>query len=97
MLLGQLASRIDHLGLYPESELEPLLRGIVGQRLDAVGQLGAVGLPVAQPLFGVVARILVAKPSVVQHKHLQPYLGGIVNHLPDDFLVKVEVGSFPAV
>ena len=66
MLLKQLALGVHHFGFDPESEFHALRIGLFYKVTDTVGQLLFYLGPVAQSLGVAVARILGAKPAVVQ-------------------------------
>ena len=97
MFLGQFASGVHHLRLDPDTEFHPLLVGVRCDVIDALGQFLRVDLPVAESRIGVVARIFVAEPPVVQHEHFQPHVGGIVDHLRERLGIEREIGALPAV
>ena len=65
--------------------------------VDAFGEFRGVHLPVAQSGVGVVARVFVAEPAVVEDEHFQSHRGCVVDHLFQDLGVELEVGAFPAV
>ena len=65
MFLVQLALGVDHLGLYPQTELNAGILGRFCQSRDAAGQLGAGRLPIAQAGMVVLTGIFIAEPSVV--------------------------------
>ena len=97
VLLGQLALGVDHLRFDPDAELQSLRVGVGGDVVDAFGEFRGVHLPVAQSGVGVVARVFVAEPAVVEDEHFQSHRGRVVDHLFQDLGVELEVGAFPAV
>ena len=97
VLLGQFALGVDHFGLDPDAEFQPLAVGVGGDVVDACGEFLPVDLPVAQSGVGGVARVLVAEPAVVEHEHFETHRCGVVDHLFQHLGVEVEIGSLPAV
>ena len=97
MGVGQVRVRIHHLRLNPDAKLEPLGVSVGGYIVNAFRQFFHIDLPVPEARIVGVAGEVVAKPAVVQHKHLQAHPGGIVNHPKERFRGKGEVGAFPAV
>ena len=67
MALGQLALRVDHLGLDPDAELQPQLPDLIHQLRQAAVDLLLIHIPV--PKAGVVI-IPGAKPTVIHDNHI---------------------------
>jgi len=75
MLLVQLREGVAHLGLDPYAEADAAVGGGLHEAPDAVGELVGIDGPVAQRGGVVVARIFVAKPSVVHYEELAAQRG----------------------
>ena len=98
VLLIETGLGIDHLGLYPDAELETLGMGVVGKISYAFGNLLHVELPVAETgLVGITGVLPVGEPAVVEHEHFQAHRGGIVYHIRQGLGVEGEISAFPAV
>ena len=97
MLFVQFALGIHHFGLNPDAELDAFLLRLFNKFSYLSGQFVGGFLPVTQTLGVAVARIFVAKPSVVQQKHVHTELYGIAHQIAELFLVEVEIGGFPVV
>ena len=97
VLLIQLRLRVHHLWLYPQPELHPLAPCLVGEAANAVGQLAGRDIPVAQALRVAMARIFVAKPTVVEQEHVDTQLLGVGYERQELVFVEVEIGGLPVV
>ena len=97
MLLVEFRGGVGHLRLYPDTELDAFLCGIIAKRADAVRQLVGIGLPVAQGRIVAVALILAAKPAVVHNKQFTPHHGDVIHHLVHALLSDVEIDTLPGV
>ena len=97
VLLVELALGVHHLRLNPYPELQPPPVRLRYQVREAAGQLLRVRLPVPKPRVVAVARIFVAKPTVVQQKQLEAHLRGVVYDLHQLGFVEVEVRGLPVV
>ena len=97
VLLIQFALRVDHLRLYPQTELHASFFGSLCQRRNASGQFAVGRLPVAKAGVIVLSRVFIAEPSVVEQKHIHAEVFGILHQLGKRFLIEVEAGVLPVV
>src|SRR5271163_4439546 len=71
VLTVEIAVRIHHLRLDPDAEVHPQRVHLLDHRLQAVGKLLLVEVPVAQAAVIVVA---LTKPAIINHKSPTPSL-----------------------
>ena len=77
MLLVQFRLRANHLRFDPQTELDSLPVGFLGQTGDAVGEFVGGHFPVAQRLRVAMAGIFVAEPTVIQQEHIHSEFFGL--------------------
>ena len=97
MLLIKLAFWIDHLGFNPYAEF---YIGVIGRFYKgrySAGEFVVCHFPVAKTGMIVLARILVAKPSVVEKEHVYAKMFCLFHQLRKNILVEIESGVFPIV
>lgn len=92
VVLVQLRVHGHHLRLHPDAKLEPQVVDVPHKAIEAVGQLGPVREPVAQPSSRVIA---LSKPAIVKHDHLNARLGRHTPNLDHHLVGDVEVRRLP--
>ena len=97
MLLVEFAHTVGHLWLYPDTKLHAILLGITEQALDTIRQLVGIYHPVAQGAVVGLARIFLAKPSIVHHEEFSTHRVDVSHHLVHTLLVDVEIDALPGV
>ena len=97
MLLVKLTLGIHHLRFHPKTKLNPSLCCHTCERGNTIGQFRAVGLPVAKSGIVVVTWMGIAKPTVVEQKHIHSQLLCFVHEMPQFLLIEVESRILPVV
>ena len=97
VLFVEFALRVHHFRFNPDAELHAGLLGRFHQGRHAFGEFRARGVPVAEARVVVLARVLVAEPSVVEQEHVHAEVLGVLHQVGQDLLVKVEARVFPVV
>ena len=85
---------IDHLGLYPYTELYTLCLDLFHKACKSVGEFLAVLKPIAKSRAIVVS---LSKPTVVHYEHIKACLFCFSREIEKYLLVYTEVAGFPCV
>ena len=94
MFAVEIGIRVDHFGLDPQAEIHAQGVNFVDQRLEAVGKLVLIDVPVAEA--GVVVLAL-AKPAVVHHEAIDADGGGFFRERDLAGFIDVEFRCLPRV
>ena len=94
MLAIEIGIGVHHLRLHPQAKVHAQRAHFVDERLEAIGKLLLVHVPIAQA--GVVGFAL-AKPAVVHHKAVNAQRRGLLRQSNLSGLGYVHLGGFPRV
>ena len=94
MLPVEIAVHIHHLGLYPNSEFNPLRINLFDYFSKTFAKLFLIHGPIAKAGIVVVS---LSEPAVVHDNHLYSKLHGLVCQSQKILSLEVEIESFPAV
>ena len=97
VLFEEFALRVHHFRFNPDAELHAGLLRRLDQCGHPFGEFRARGVPVAEARVVVLARVLVAEPSVVEQEHVHAEVLCVLHQVGQDLLVKVEARVFPVV
>src|SRR5207245_1015814 len=88
----KIAVGIDHFGLYPQPEVHAEAMDPINERLESVGKLLRVDIPIAEPGVIIVA---LPEPAIINDEPFYPKPRGFLckRHLPG--LIDIELGRFP--
>ena len=97
MFFSQFALRINHFRLNPYTELHACLIGFLYQIRHTIGQFVLSRFPVAKTCIVILARIFVAKPSVIKQEHIYAEVFGFTEKFGQFLFIKVKIGILPVV
>ena len=97
MFFEKFALCVYHFGFNPDSELYVMFFSIVCEGFDAVWQFLFAHHPVAKTCMVVVARVFVAKPTVVHNEKFASERCYVAHHLVHGLFIDVEIYTFPGI
>src|SRR4029077_7891396 len=94
MLTVEVAVGIHHLWLNPEPKVHPQTMDVIDQRLQAMGKLCRVHIPISQASVVVIP---LAEPAIIHYKSFRPNTGSLIGKRLLPRFLDVELGRLPGV